>query len=162
MKKNIRIVLIGEIVLLVVFFLLVLILSAGNPVTVITWYVDIPSLLFILLMLIPGLLIMGEWKDFIKSFSVGIKPYSLLELKNIIEAVGAAQKLTVYGALLAIITSGILLMGKLGELSTIGPNLAVCFLAGFYAVIVEFLLLPLRLNAERKMNEEMDLEDGED
>lgn len=162
MKKNIRIVLIGEIVLLVVLFLLVLILSAGNPVTVITWYFDIPSLLYILLMLIPGLLIMGEWKDFIKSFSVGIKPYSLLELKNIIEAVGAAQKLTVYGALLAIITSGILLMGKLGELSTIGPNLAVCFLAGFYAVIVEFLLLPLRLNAERKMNEEMDLEDGED
>lgn len=162
MKKNIRIVLIGEIVLLVVLFLLVLILSAGNPVTDITWFFDIPSLLFILLMLIPGLLIMGEWKDFIKSFSVGIKPYSLLELKNIIEAVGAAQKLTVYGALLAIITSGILLMGKLGELSTIGPNLAVCFLAGFYAVIVEFLLLPLRLNAERKMNEEMDLEDGED
>lgn len=162
MKKNIRIVLIGEIVLLVVLFLLVLILSAGNPVTVITWYFDIPSLLYILLMLIPGLLIMGEWKDFIKSFSVGIKPYSLLELKNIIEAVGAAQKLTVYGALLAIITSGILLMGKLGEVSTIGPNLAVCFLAGFYAVIVEFLLLPLRLNAERKMNEEMDLEDGED
>lgn len=162
MKKNIRIVLIGEIVLLVVLFLLVLILSAGNPVTVITWFFDIPSLLYILLMLIPGLLIMGEWKDFIKSFSVGIKPYSLLELKNIIEAVGAAQKLTVYGALLAIITSGILLMEKLGELSTIGPNLAVCFLAGFYAVIVEFLLLPLRLNAERKMNEEMDLEDGED
>lgn len=162
MKKNIRIVLIGDIVLLVVLFLLVLILSAGNPVTVITWYFDIPSLLYILLMLIPGLLIMGEWKDFIKSFSVGIKPYSLLELKNIIEAVGAAQKLTVYGALLAIITSGILLMGKLGEVSTIGPNLAVCFLAGFYAVIVEFLLLPLRLNAERKMNEEMDLEDGED
>ena len=162
MKKNIRIVLIGEIVLLVVLFLLVLTLSAGNPVTVITWFFDIPSLLYILLMLIPGLLIMGEWKDFIKSFSVGIKPYSLLELKNIIEAVGAAQKLTVYGALLAIITSGILLMGKLGELSTIGPNLAVCFLAGFYAVIVEFLLLPLRLNAERKMNEEMDLEDGED
>jgi hypothetical protein len=162
MKKNIRIVLVGEIVLLVVLFLLVLILSAGNPGTVIAWFFDIPSLLFILLMLIPGLLIMGEWKDFIKSFSVGIKPYSLLELKNIIEAVGAAQKLTVYGALLAIITSGILLMGKLGELSTIGPNLAVCFLAGFYAVIVEFLLLPLRLNAERKMNEEMDLEDGED
>ena len=31
------------------------------------------------------------------------------------------------------------------------------FLSGFYAVIIEFLLLPLKLNAERKMNEEMDL-----
>ena len=162
MKKNIRIVLIGEILLLVTLFLFNLILSAGDPRIAVLWFIDIPSLLLILLILIPGLLIMGEWKDFIKSFSVGIKPYGLLELKNIIEAVGAAQKLTVYGALLAIITTGIFLMGRPDDPSTIGPNLAVCFLPGFYAVIVEFLLLPLKLNAERKMNEEMDLEDGED
>ena len=91
---------------------------------------------------------MGAWKDFIKAFSVGIKPFSLLQLKNIIEAVDAAQKLTVYGALFAIIISGVLIMGRLNDPSTLGPNLAVCFLSGFYAVIIEFLLLPLRLNAE--------------
>ena len=102
---------------------------------------------------------MGEWKDFLKSFSVGIKDYRLLELKNIIEAVGAAQKLTVFGALFAIIISAVLLMGHLSDPETIGPNLAVCFLSGFYAVIIEFFLLPLKLNAERKMNEEMDMED---
>ena len=162
MKKNIRAVLAGEIILLVALFLINLILSTDNPGPAITWFIDIPSLLLILLILIPGMLIMGEWKDFIKSFSVGIKPYSLLELKNIICAVKAAQKLTICGALLAIITSAVLLMGRLDDPSTFGPRLAVCFLAGFYAVIFEFLLLPLHLNAERKMNEEMDLEDGED
>ena len=120
------------------------------------------SLLLMALVLIPGLILMGEWKDFIKAFSVGIKPYSLLDLKNIIGAVDAAQKLTVYGALFAIIISAILLLGRLNDPSKIGPNLAVCFLAGFYAVIVEFFLLPLRINAERKMNEEMDLGDDED
>ena len=99
---------------------------------------------------------MGAWKDFINAFSVGIKPFSLLQLKNIIEAVDAAQKLTVCGALFAIIISGVLIMGRLDS-SMMGPNLAVCFLSGFYAVIIEFLLLPLRLNAERKMNEEMDM-----
>ena len=161
MKKNIRVVLIGEIILLVALFMLNLVLCAGDPRTIV-WFADIPSLLFILLLLIPGLLIMGEWKDFIKSFSVGIRKYSLLELKNIIEAVGAAQKLTLYGALLAIIISGIVMMGRMHDPSMIVPNLAVCFLAGLYAVIVEFLLLPLKINAECKMNEEMDLEDGED
>ena len=69
----------------------------------------------------------------------------------------AAQKLTIYGAVFAIIMSGVLLLGKIDDLSRIGANLAVCLLTGFYAVIVEFFLLPLRLNAERKMNEEMDL-----
>jgi uncharacterized oligopeptide transporter (OPT) family protein len=116
-----------------------------------------PSLLIIVLFLIPGLLIMGAWKDFTRSFSVGIKKFSLLELKNIIEAVNAAQKLTIYGALFAIIISSVLLMGHLDDPASFGPKLAVCFLSGLYAVIIEFLLLPLRLNAEKKMNEEMDL-----
>ena len=129
----------------------------GNwGLSAITWFLDLPSLLLIAFILFPGIAIMGAWKDFINAFSVGIKPFSLLQLKNIIEAVDAAQKLTVCGALFAIIISGVLIMGRLDS-SMMGPNLAVCFLSGFYAVIIEFLLLPLRLNAERKMNEEMDM-----
>ena len=158
MKKNIRLVLLGELLLfIVVFFISTLGTSFGF--SAVAWFLDVPSLILVLLILIPGLIIMGEWKDFLKAFSVGIKDFRLLELKNIIEAVGAAQKLTIFGALFAIITSAILLMGHLSDPETIGPNLAVCFLAGFYAVIIEFFLLPLRLNAERKMNEEMDMED---
>ena len=154
--KNIRLVLTGELILFIAVFLFN-VLAGGWGMSAVLWFLDLPSLLLIALIFIPGLLIMKEWKDFLKAFSVGIKPFSLLELKNIIGAVDAAQKLTVYAALFAIIISGVLLMGRLDDPSTIGPNLAVCFLAGLYAVIIEFLLLPLRLNAERKMNEEMDL-----
>jgi flagellar motor component MotA len=158
MKKNIRLVLLGELLLFIIVFL-ILTLGTGFGTSAILWFLDLPSIIVILLILIPGLIIMGEWKDFIKSFSVGIKDYRLLELKNIIEAVAAAQKLTVFAALFAIIISGVLVMGNLSDPETIGPNLAVCFLSGFYAVLIEFILLPLRLNAERKMNEEMDMED---
>ena len=154
--KNIRLVLLGELLLFLVIFLFSVLLG-GWGLSAISWFLDLPSLSLIAFVLFPGLLIMGAWRDFIKAFSVGIKPFSLLQLKNIVEAVGAAQKLTVYGALFAIIISGVLIMGRLNDPSTLGPNLAVCFLSGFYAVIIEFLLLPLRLNAERKMNEEMDL-----
>ncbi len=157
MKKNIRFVLLGELILFVAVFIFTIGISVG--MSSVAWFIDLPSILLIVLILVPGLLIMGEWKDFIKSFSVGIKEYKLLELKNIIEAVGAAQKLTVFGALFAVIASGILVLGNIGNLEMIGPNLAVCFLSAFYASIIEFLLLPLKLNAERKMNEEMDLED---
>lgn len=158
MKKNVRMVLLGELILFIVIFLFNLMIGSWG-LSALSWFLDIPSLLVIAMVLIPGLIIMGEWKDFIRAFSVGINRYSLLELKNIIGAVAAAQKLTLYGALFAIIISGILVMGSLDTPSTIGPNLAVCFLSGFYAVILEFLLLPLKLNSERKMNEEMDFED---
>ncbi len=52
-----------------------------------------------------------------------------------------------------------IITGSFEDPSVYGPNLAVCFLSGFYAVIVGFFLLPLKLNAESKMNEEMDLGD---
>ena len=154
--KNIRLVLIGELILLIAVFMMT-VLRGSWGMSAALWFLDLPSILLIVLIFVPGLLIMGEWKNFLKAFSVGIRPFSLLELKNIIGAVDAAQKLTIYAALFAIIISGVLLMGRLDDPYTIGPNLAVCFLAGLYAVIIEFLLLPLRLNAERKMNEEMDL-----
>ena len=158
MKKNIRFVLLGDLCLFIAVFAFIIIMG-GWRISAVLWFLDPPSLIIIALVLIPGLLIMGEWKDFVKAFSVGIKPYGLLELKNITQAVGAAQKLTMHGALFAIIVSGVLLLGRLDDPSTIGPNLAVCFMSGLYAVIIEFFLLPLKLNSERKMNEEMDLGD---
>ena len=154
--KNIRLVLIGELLLFIAVFMMT-VLGGSWGMSAVLWFLDLPSILLIVQIFVPGLLIMGEWKNFLKAFSVGIRPFSFLELKNIIGAVDAAQKLTIYAALFAIIISGVLLMGRLDDPYTIGPNLAVCFLAGLYAVIIEFLLLPLRLNAERKMNEEMDL-----
>ena len=161
MKKNIRLVLLMEFILFFVTFLLSLCLWSGeNVLNNLSLFIDIPSILLLIVILIPGLIIMGVWKDFLKSFSVGIKEYSLLELKNIILAVGAAQKLTIFAALFAMIPSGIIILVIVSNDSMlIGPNLAVCILSGFYAVIVEFLLLPLRMNAERQMNEEMDFED---
>ncbi|MCR4636396.1 MAG: hypothetical protein K5754_09190, partial [Butyrivibrio sp.] len=92
--KNIRLVLIGELILFIVVFLLN-VLAGGWGMNAIFWFLDFPSLLLIALIFVPGLLIMKEWKNFMKAFSVGIKPYSLLELKNIIGAVDAAQKLTI-------------------------------------------------------------------
>ena len=158
MKKNIRLVLLGELIVLIAVFLFdIFFCSAG--VSDFAWFIDLPSLLQILFVLIPGLLVTGEWKDFVKAFSVGIRQYSLLELKSIIQAVDFAQKLTVYGAIFAIILSGVLVLGNLTEPEMLGPNVAICFLTGFYAVIIEYFLLPLRLNAEHKMNEEMDLGD---
>ncbi len=158
MKKNIRLVLLGELLLFIAVFLFNILLGKWG-MSAITFFIDLPSLLLILFILIPGLIIMGEWRDFILAFSVGIRQFSLLQLKNIIGAVSAAQKLTVFAALFAIITSGVLILGRLDSPETLGPNLAVCFLAAYYAVIIEFILLPLKLNAERRMNEEMDLGD---
>ena len=71
MKKNIRVILFGELLLIAAVFLYNISINSG--LSSIAWFIDLPSILLILLILIPGLLIMGEWKDFIKAFSVGIR-----------------------------------------------------------------------------------------
>ena len=71
----------------------------------------------------------------------------------------AAQRLVIFGSLFAMITAFIIVLGRIDTPSTLGPYLAVSLLAGFYGVVFEFFLFPLRLNAESKMNEEMDLGD---
>ena len=158
MKKNIRLVLLGELLLFLFTFLFTILQINGNFSSIVC-FIDLPTLILILLIFIPGLLIMGEWKNFIRSFSVGIKKYSLLELKNILGAVVAAQRLVIFGSLFAMITAFIIVLGRIDTPSTLGPYLAVSLLAGFYGVVFEFFLFPLRLNAESKMNEEMDLRD---
>lgn len=65
--------------------------------------------------------------------------------------------MTISAALFAIIISGVMVLGNIDNLAVLGPNLAVCFLTGFYAVIIEFFLLSSRLNAEREMNKGMNL-----
>ena len=140
MKKNIKTILLGELLLLVAVFAFNVIVTSGFYGF--SWYLDIPSIILMFVFLVPGLMIMGEWKNFLKAFSVGIKPYSLI-----------------CSALFSIIIAGVAILGSLSDISTIGPNLAVCFLSGFYAVIIEFFLLPLKLNAEKRMNEAMDFED---
>ena len=91
MKRNIRFILLGELLLILAVFFLALYFCCDDPVSVMPYFLDLPSLLGILLLFIPGLLISGEMKDFIKAFSVGLRHYSLLELKNIINAIGAAK-----------------------------------------------------------------------
>lgn len=62
MKKNIRIVLLGELILFIVIFLCI-ILTGGQGLSLILCFIDSTSLILIMMFLIPGLIIMGEWKD---------------------------------------------------------------------------------------------------
>lgn len=78
--KNIRLVLIGELLLFIAVFMMT-VLGGSWGMSAVLWFLDLPSILLIVLIFVPGLLIMGEWKNFLKAFSVGIRPYSLLELK---------------------------------------------------------------------------------
>ena len=59
MKKNIRTVLLGELILLVAVFVFNVLVTSG--VGGFSWYLDIPSIVLMFVFLVPGLMVMGEW-----------------------------------------------------------------------------------------------------
>ncbi len=96
MKMNVKLVMLLELILLVAAVGLLAMLAGVGLNFPLSNLWDPLSFLFILFITLPGLIIMGEWKNFLKAFSVGQKPYSLLELKDINGAVASCQKLALF------------------------------------------------------------------
>lgn len=162
-KRNIKLILLLQLIVLLVACFLNGAMCGLQGISYVKWFIDFASLLGILVVVIPGMLIMGTAKDFMKAFSVGKKHYRLLELKNILEAVDVCQKLVLFGGLVELLISLIVVLAKYFNEApeAIGPNLAVVFLSGFYIIVLEYFLLPIKINVQKTMNEEMDLDEDE-
>jgi hypothetical protein len=157
--KNIKIVLLLELLVLVVGFFAFFLICGCNPMRELTYYIDLPSLLGILIFTVPFIIVSGQGRNFIKAFSVGKKEYSLMELKDIVMAIGSVQKVVVYAGLIDTVISIVLLLQNLTDSQMIGPNLAVALLTCLYIVVIELFLLPLKVNAVHTMNKNMDFDD---
>jgi len=154
--RDIRVIILLEIAILAVAFCVWLYVNRTR-----VWaeaFLEVPTLIGIVLITLMVLAAIGEWKYFLQAFSVGTKPHTLLELKNICGAVAACQKLAAYVGALMVLIHIITLLHNLSNPADIGPLFATALLSGLYAILLEIILLPLRIHCERKMNEEIDME----
>lgn len=123
---------------------------------------DLPSFLLIMFFTLPVLFVSGLWRDFLKAFSINKKKYSIAQLRRCLEAIMITQKLVLISSFFSAFISIITVLKKLDDPMYIGPNIAVICLSGFYAVIIEFLLLPLKTNAQITLINEMEINSEED
>lgn len=123
--------------------------------------INIPILVFILMTTVVGLIVTRNWRDFLHAFSVGRKKYSLLQLKNIIGAVTTCQKLVLYGGCINCIIVIISLLTDSTDISATGPYVVLSLVVLLYVLFIEYLLIPVKINAERVMNAEMDFDEEE-
>lgn len=163
-KHSVGIILLLEFVV----FALVICINLGACNTVgfdifpaLQYLIDTPSLLLIILMVIPALAVSGMGRDFLRIFTVGRKNYTLRELKRTLEATLLTQKIIICAACISMMISFIVFLHNLENLSAIGPNLAVAALAIFYAACLEFFLAPLKANVQNAIFDLMDVEDEE-
>ena len=138
-----------------------ILLMNGTGYMKIGWLVDIPSIFCILILTVPVLFRKGLGKDFLRGFKLLKKSYTchLGELRRTLDVIEMMQKQVACAGLICMLLAVIYVMSRLDTPETIGPSLAVAVLSLLYAVIFEVLLLPLQIEAKRRIADYMEEEE---
>ncbi len=141
-------------------FLIVMTYVGGDKTFSINWLIDFPTMLVMLIFVIPVLMRGGVWRDFMRAFKLLKKDYTcrLSELRRTKDVLEMIQKQVWYAGILTMMVSVMYVMANISDPAMLGPNIAVVVLTLFYAVIFEMLLLPLVLEVKGRIINYMDLE----
>ena len=130
-------------VLVVAFIILTFFGGTGSVV----YFIDLPSLLILLLITIPILVSTGLFKDFMKSFQLVMekkKVVSLIQLKKSMEGVSFTIKMNFYVGALLSLYGFVQVMVNFDGLEQIAPRLAISMLAFLYAIAINIILLSIK------------------
>lgn len=122
--------------------------------------IDFPSAIIILALTVPVLLRGGMWKDFLRAWRLLEKKYTchLSEIRRSLEVIEMMQKQVLCAGIIGMLLSFIHILHQLSDLASLGPNMAVAILTMLYAVIFEMLLLPLQIEAKRRIIDYMEVD----
>lgn len=114
-----------------------------------TW-LDLPSLIFVI---VPALLLLlsnGLWKDFfsgIKSVAKDEK-LNISEKSRLVNAVSTVRYIVLFSSLIAVMLGYYAVLTYLDDKSSLGPNMMVATIPCFYAVIINLILLSVEAKLE--------------
>lgn len=124
------------------------------------YLVDMPSFVIMLVFTVPVLLRGGIWKDFKRAWRLLQKRYCchLSEVRRALDVVEMMQKQVLYAGVVSVLLTFITILCNLSDPASLGPNLAVAILTMLYAMIFEMILLPLQLEAKRRIIDYMEVD----
>ena len=124
------------------------------------YIVDCPTLICMLVIILPILLKKGLAKDFRRAFKLLNKKYecSFSELRHALDIVEIMQKQILCAGCIVSFQGIFITLHRLSDLASLGPNLNVSLLAFFYTAILELLMLPLQIEVKGRIVDYMDKE----
>ena len=144
--------------------ILIIGLSMGDSAMDIRYLLDFPSMVILLIVIIPSLIQTGLLKDFNNSFRLIIGKKSngtFREIKRAITAIQLVRKSAMKTAIFSACISFIVIMRQLSSPAQLGPNLAVAILSISYAAILNIVFLPMEKQLELQLIEYGSEEFGE-
>ena len=127
-RKNSTIQLVVGIALGILTFILLLGITGDSGLHALVWFIDLPSLLGIILICAAVVLCSG--------------------VRGKKEVFCVVQKAVIPAGIFMALTAGVVLLSSLDDVTYIGPNLAVAFLSLTYAVLIYLILIPVNKRLE--------------
>lgn len=124
------------------------------------YIVDCPTLICMLVIILPILLKKGLAKDFRRAFKLLNKKYecSFSELRHALDIVEIMQKQILCAGCIITFQGLFITLHRLSDVASLGPNLNVSLLAVLYTAILELLMLPLQIEVKGRIVDYMDKE----
>ena len=154
MKKEFFTAVLGMVVLWLTIILMIL--SCGGRVAILN-FIDMPSVLYVLLSSYMVLVISGLWKDFWKAFPLTWREEEMLDVVQVKKCILAVKTEMRALILCGPIMSCVGLVVTLRQLSSpemLGPLMAITILSLFYGFLFNLFLVPVKTRLERKLLEE--------
>lgn len=138
--------------------------QGGGLLQAASFLFNMPSLVIILVFIVPVLVRNGVWREFKRAFLLLRKNYSchLSELRRTQDVLEMLQRQVFCAGILAMLCTVIMIMRDLSSLATLGPKLAVAILTVLYATVIEMLLLPLQMEVKRRIIDYMGIDTPEE
>lgn len=149
-----------EILSLVVGMILLMYFNIGGTERFFSMFIDIPTLLLLLVLAAPTFLHSGLGKDFKRAFSVNEqgKNWTLSELKRMLEAVDLLRRQFVYAGVFVALAQMVVMLLSLDEPAAIGPSVSIILLAGVYVAVFALPLMPLKVEIKKRIIDYMEEE----
>lgn len=126
-------------------------------------FIDLSSLLLVLLLAIPVLVSSGLFRDFNNAFRIafGKKKNSLIELKRALEAVNMMIRTFLCTGLFLFLASMITVLHRMDTPESLGPAISVSLLCFIYGTAMALLLLPVKAIMQVRIIEFMPEQESE-
>lgn len=157
-KMNVGFVVCVELFVMLGSLVLSLLMIKGN-LSLVLMFLDLPSLVLLLLFSVPPMVCSGMWGDFMRAFSAGKKDFGVAQLKRSEKAVSMMQRFVLIGGFFSVFVALIVCLSDVSGFSVLGKNLAVVCISAFYTAAFEFLLIPLDANVRTALIDAMNLDE---
>lgn len=157
-KRSVGKVLFLEVVVVFAVLMLTIVVTGGEAaVRNMVILLDFPSIVCLLLFVVPALFVSGTAKDFFNAFTIGKTHYTIAQMKKSLEAVKMLQRLVVCGASFITVVTFIVVLCNVDDFTNIGPIAATMTITVLYGVVLETILVPLSVHVQNHITEAMDL-----